>query len=157
MMGRFGFSPRRCVAYLSPFPIVASNYRGFEDERLSTRANGLRIGSDEHGSDDGELVQVPLDGIDVLEGPREITLTSEPAATMQMTVHGKLCPPSNGGHLIIAAGNDIHDAKEANPVVRLRYKSKGIPNNSWTVRWHLLMYPAAPLGGLPKQAVEKTE
>jgi hypothetical protein len=68
---------------------------------------------------------VSLEGIDILEGPPEVTLKFEPGQISNLTTPaGKVCPkPSPGGNIMITASKEITEQKEASLTVRLRVKS----------------------------------
>ena len=62
-----------------------------------------------------------LEGIDILDGPPEVTLKFEPGQVNLTTTAGKVCPkPLPGGNIMISASKDIADEKEANLTFRLQ-------------------------------------
>ena len=80
-----------------------------------------------------------VEGIDILDGPPEVTLKFEP------------CPkPLPGGNIMITASKDIAEQKGANLTYRVRYKTKPISSGTETHRYHLLLFPA-PSGGTGEQ------
>jgi hypothetical protein len=90
-----------------------------------------------------------VEGIDILDGPPEVTLKFEPGLINFVTTGGKVCPkPLPGGNIMITASKDITEQMEANLTFRVRYKAK--PNSSGTNRYHLLLFPA-PSGGNGEQ------
>jgi hypothetical protein len=85
-----------------------------------------------------------FDGIDILDGPPEITLKFEPGKVIVSTVAGRVCnKPVTGGTLFITATKDISEQMEANLTFRVRYRTKHSNSSTWTFRYHLLMFPAA--------------
>jgi hypothetical protein len=93
-----------------------------------------------------------LEGIDVLEGPPEVTLKFEPGQVNLITTAGKVCPkPLSGGHIMISASKDITEQKEADLTFRVRVKTKQMSGATATSRYHLLLFPA-PSGGTGEQA-----
>jgi hypothetical protein len=92
-----------------------------------------------------------LEGIDILDGPPEVTLKFEPGQVNLTTAAGKVCPkPLPGGNIMITASKEIADQKEANLTFRLRVKTKQISGGTVTLRYHLLLFPA-PFGGTGEQ------
>jgi hypothetical protein len=86
---------------------------------------------------------IGFDGIDILDGPPEITLKFEPGKVSVNTVGGKICKPVAGGSIMITAAKDIDEKKDANLTFRVRYRSKNSNSNTWTYRYHLLIFPAS--------------
>jgi hypothetical protein len=95
-----------------------------------------------------------LEGIDVLEGPPEVTLKFEPGQVNLVTTAGKVCPkPLPGGNIMITASKDITEQKEADLTLRVRIKTKQMSGATATSRYHLLLFPApsGATGETPKQ------
>jgi hypothetical protein len=93
-----------------------------------------------------------LEGIDILDGPPEVTLKFEPGQVNFITTAGKVCPkPVPGGKILITASKDIADQKEADLTFRVRVKTKRGNESTLTFRYHLLLFPA-PSGGTGEQA-----
>jgi hypothetical protein len=84
-----------------------------------------------------------FDGIDILDGPPEITLKFEPGKVVVHTVAGRVCKPVSGGTIMIAAARDIGEQQEADLTFRVRYRTKHSNSSTWTARYHLLMFPTA--------------
>jgi hypothetical protein len=85
-----------------------------------------------------------LEGIDILDGPPEVTLKFEPGQVNFVTTAGKVCPkPVPGGKIMITASKDIAEQKEADLTFRVRVKTKRGSENTSTSRYHLLLFPAA--------------
>jgi hypothetical protein len=88
-------------------------------------------------------VFVSLEGIDILDGPPEVTLKFEPSQVNLTTTAGKVCPkPLPGGNMMITASKDIAEQKEANLTLRVRVKTKHTSAATATMRYHLLLFPA---------------
>jgi hypothetical protein len=86
---------------------------------------------------------VSLEGIDVLDGPPEVSLKFEPGQVNLTTTAGKICPkPLPGGNIMITASKDITDQKEVNLTLRVRVKTKQTSGATATMRYHLLLFPA---------------
>ena len=84
-----------------------------------------------------------FDGIGIMDGPPEITLKFEPGQVVVNTLAGRVCKPVRGGTIMITAVKNIDEQKEANLTFRVRYRTKQSNSNTWTSRYHLLMFPAA--------------
>jgi hypothetical protein len=97
-----------------------------------------------------------VEGIDILDGPPEVTLKFEPGQSNFVTTAGKVCPmPLPGGNIMITASKNITEQKEANLTFRVRYTTKPSSSGTVTNRYHLLLFPA-PSGGTGEQpATEK--
>ena len=84
-----------------------------------------------------------FDGIDILDGPKEISLDFKPGkGAVHLKESGKVCDEVRGGSVMITA-KDITEPKEANLTFRVRFHEKsGIP---WqhVHRYRLLLFPAA--------------
>jgi hypothetical protein len=94
-----------------------------------------------------------FDGIDMLDGPPEITLNFEPGQVNLITATGKVCPkPVSGGTIVISATKDIGMQKEANLTFRVRYKTKQLNAATLTYRYHLLLFPFRAGSGTGEQA-----
>ena len=88
-----------------------------------------------------------LEGIDILDGPPEVSLKFEPGQVHLVTTAGKVCPkPLPGGNIMITASKDITDQKEANLTFRVRVKTKLSSGGTTTLRYHLLLFPAPSEG-----------
>jgi hypothetical protein len=84
-----------------------------------------------------------FDGIDILDGPPEITLKFEPGKVVVHTAAGRVCKPVSGGTIMIAAAKDIGEQQEADLTFRVRYRTKHINASTLTYRYRVLMFPAA--------------
>jgi hypothetical protein len=97
-------------------------------------------------------VFVSLEGIDILDGPPEVTLKFEPGQVNLTTTAGKVCPkPLPGGNMMFTASKDIAEQKEANLTLRVRVKTKHTSAATATMRYHLLLFPA-PSGEIGEPA-----
>ena len=85
-----------------------------------------------------------FEGIDILNGPPEITLKFVPGKVSVNTVGGRVCKPTAGGSIMITAAKDIGEEQEADLTFRVRYSTKQSNNFTWTSRYHLLLFPSAP-------------
>jgi len=84
-----------------------------------------------------------VDGIDILDGPPEITMKFELGQVSVNSVAGKACTSVAGGTIVITAAKDFKEQQEADLTFRVRYKTKHSNSSTWTGRYHLLMYPAS--------------
>jgi hypothetical protein len=83
-----------------------------------------------------------FDGIDILDGPPEITLKFEPGKVVSAIAQGgKVCKPVDGGHIMITA-NDISEHREEDLTFRVRFRNKQTNSATWTGRYHLLLFPS---------------
>jgi len=89
------------------------------------------------------------EGIDLLEGPPELSLKFEPGYVNTYTT-SQVCPnPVPGGKVMVTA-SDVAERKEAMLVFRVRYQTKSGPWQT-TARFRMLMFPASPTGATAKQ------
>jgi hypothetical protein len=82
-----------------------------------------------------------VEGIDVLEGPEELTFTSEERMARTSTVT-KDCDDEVPGAAIMVTAKDVTTRKEAEVVLRARMQTKNGPWKS-TIRSHVLLFPPA--------------
>jgi hypothetical protein len=93
-----------------------------------------------------------LEGIDIMDGPPEVTLKFEPGQVNLVARSGKVCPKQLPcGNIMITASKEIAEQKEANLTFRLRVKTKHNSGATETLRYHPLLFPA-PSGGTGEQA-----
>ena len=80
-----------------------------------------------------------IQGIDILEGPPELSLKAEPAMMHTSTTSGE-CPHQVPGVKVMVTASRVTEQKEATLIYRVRYQTK---NGPWqnTGRFHMLMFP----------------
>ena len=82
-----------------------------------------------------------FEGIDIMEGPPEVSLQFEPGMVHTFTP-GRDCPkPVKGGTVMATAAKDIAAQKEALLTFRVRFKTKQGPWQ-YTVRYRVLLFPS---------------
>jgi hypothetical protein len=92
-----------------------------------------------------------FDDIDVLDGPKEVSLDFKPGkGTVNLTASGKVCPYEvEGGNIMISA-RDIAEPKEANLTFRVNFHLKSGKQWQLLYRYHLLMFP-------PREAAQSVQ
>lgn len=91
-----------------------------------------------------------LEGIDILEGPPEISLKFEPGMVHTFTTSRDCPKPVKGGTVMATAAKDIAERKEALLTFRVRFKTKQGQSQN-TVRYRVLLFPSSEPATAPKQ------
>ena len=91
-----------------------------------------------------------LEGIDILEGPPEISLKFEPGMVHTFTTSRDCPKPVTGGTVMATAAKDIAARKDTLLTFRVRFKTKQGQSQN-TARYRVLLFPSDDLATVSKQ------